>query len=124
MNFLTDRKRATGLGSGHTGAQHHWLTIATSLSLVILVPLFIFTFGYAVGHSFEDVLAFYGNPFVAIITALCLVGGIIHLKTEVDEAVEDYVGGLKRKLTLIAVAGFCYTLMAAGLFALLKLAIQ
>ena len=89
MNFLTDRKRATGLGSGHTGAQHHWLTIATSLSLVILVPLFIFTFGYAVGHSFEDVLAFYGNPFVAIITALCLVGGIIHLKTEVDEAVEE-----------------------------------
>ncbi len=124
MKFLTDRKRATGLGSGGTGADHHWLTIATSLSLVILVPLLIFTFGYAVGHSYEEVLAFYSSPCIAIISALCLVGGIIHLKTEVDEAVEDYVGGIKRKLTLIAVAGFCYALMATGLFALLKLAIQ
>ncbi|WP_434290456.1 succinate dehydrogenase, hydrophobic membrane anchor protein [Celeribacter sp. SCSIO 80788] len=123
MNFLTDRKRATGLGAGGSGVAHHWLTIATSISLIVLVPFFVFVFGSAVGREQADVYAYFSNPFIAIAMALSLVGCVIHLKTEVDEAVEDYVGGLKRKLTLIAVAAFCYALIASGLFAILKLAI-
>lgn len=123
MNFLTDRKRAEGLGAGGHGAQGHWKMIATSLMIAVLLPLSIIIFGCALGNDQATVAEYYGRPFPAIVTALTLIVGITHFKMEVDEAVEDYVGGIKRKLTLIAVAAFSYALMASGLFALVKLAL-
>jgi len=123
MSFITDRKRATGLGAGGHGADHHWQRMVTSIALAIIVPLFIFTFGCALGSSHEDVLAYYSRPFPAIVAGLMLVVGIPHLMREANVAVEDYVGGIKRQLTMIAVSAFSYTLLAAGLFALVKLAL-
>lgn len=123
MSFLTDRKRAQGLGAGGHGADHHWQRMVASICLTVLVPLFIITFGCALGGSYEDVIAFYSRPFSAIVTALTLVVGIPHLMREANVAVEDYVGGIKRQLTMIAVSAFSYTILAAGLFALVKLAL-
>ncbi|WP_370304290.1 succinate dehydrogenase, hydrophobic membrane anchor protein [Pseudooceanicola sp.] len=123
MNFMTDRKRAQGLGAGSEGTQHHWKIMVTSICLVVLVPLFVFTFGSALGGTREEVLAFFARPFPALITAIGLVVGLYHIKMEIDEAVEDYVHGIACKLTLIAVKAVTYTLMAVGLFALLKLAL-
>ena len=77
----------------------------------------------ALSGSREEVLAFFARPVPALIAALGLVVGIRHLMMEAHEAVEDYVGGINRKLTLVAVTAFCYTLMAADLFALLKIAL-
>jgi succinate dehydrogenase / fumarate reductase membrane anchor subunit len=123
MSFITDRKRAGGLGAGGHGADHHWQRMVASIALAILVPLFIFTFGSALGGTYEDVIATYSRPFPAIVAALTLVVGIPHLMREANVAVEDYVGGIKRQLTMIAVSAFSYTVLAAGLFALVKLAL-
>ncbi len=124
MNFLTDRKRAVGLGAGGSGAQQHWKTIATSIALLFLVPSSILIVGCALGGTHSEVLAFFARPVPAIMLAISLVIGISHLKIEAQEAIEDYIGGIKRKLTLIALSGFCYVLTATGLFALLKLALS
>lgn len=123
MKYLTDRKRAEGLGAGGAGSHHHWKMLVSSILILVLVPLFIVVFGSALGGSREEVLAFFARPVPALIAALGLVVGIRHLMMEAHEAVEDYVGGINRKLTLVAVTAFCYTLMAAGLFALLKIAL-
>ena len=123
MSYLTDRKRAQGLGASSAGTHHHWKMMMISMSLVILVPAFIFTFGSILGGSHEQVLAFFSRPFPAVVTALGLVVGIYHFKMEIDEAVEDYVHGVAQKLTLTAVSAFSYTLMAVGLFALARLAL-
>jgi len=123
MAYLTDRKRAEGLGAGGSGAQQHWKMIASSILLTILVPLFVCTFGGLIGEDLVEVTATLGRPVPFIIVALTLVVGINHFKMEADEAIEDYVGGIKRKLTLIAVSAFSYTLIALGLFALLKIAL-
>jgi succinate dehydrogenase / fumarate reductase membrane anchor subunit len=123
MSFITDRKRAVGLGAGGHGADHHWQRMVASISLAILVPLFIFTFGSALGGTYEEVVAYYSRPFPAIVAALTLIVGIPHLMREANVAVEDYVGGIKRQLTMIAVSAFSYTVLAAGLFALVKLAL-
>ncbi|MCG7626999.1 succinate dehydrogenase, hydrophobic membrane anchor protein [Epibacterium sp. MM17-32] len=123
MRFLTDRKRAEGLGAGGTGTHHHWQMMVTSILLVVLVPAFVITFGLGLGGTYEEVLAYYARPLPAIITGLTLVVGVIHLMRETQVAVEDYVHGLAGKLLLIAVAAFSYTLIAAGLFALVKLAL-
>lgn len=124
MNFLTDRKRAQGMGSGRKGTHHHWQMMASSLGLVFLVPLFILTFGTGLGGTQEEVMAFYSRPLPSIIAALTMVFVLNHLKNEVLEAIEDYVHGVAQKLALLIVTGISYTLTAAGLFALVKLALS
>lgn len=123
MRYLTDRKRALGLGAGREGTHHHWQMMVSSICLVPLIPLFIFTFGCVLGSSYEEVLAYYSRPFPAIVAALTLVVGIIHLKNEAVAAIEDYIHGTAGKLSLVAVAAFSYTLIAVGLLALIKLAL-
>jgi len=123
MRYLTDRKRAVGSGSGGEGTHHHWKMMVSSISLAVIAPFFIFTFGAGLGGTFEEVQAYFSRPFVVLVMALGLLVGLNHFKMEIDEAVEDYVHGVAGKLTLIAVNAATYVLMAIGLFALLKLAI-
>ncbi|MEO9781187.1 MAG: succinate dehydrogenase, hydrophobic membrane anchor protein [Sedimentitalea sp.] len=123
MRYLTDRKRAQGLGSSRHGTEHHWQMLVSSILLCVLVPLFIFTFGIGLGGTYEEVIAYFGRPFPAILTALTLIVGINHVKCETQEAIEDYMGGTASKLAYIAVGAFSYTLIAAGLFALVKIAL-
>ena len=123
MNYLTDRKRAAGLGAAGAGTHHHWQMMGTSIALVVLVPLFVVTFAIGLGGTYEDVIAYFARPVPAIITGLTLVVGLIHLKSEDDEAIVDYMHGTAQKLALKFVAALSYTLIAAGLFALVKLAL-
>ncbi|WP_417271401.1 succinate dehydrogenase, hydrophobic membrane anchor protein [Celeribacter sp.] len=123
MSFTTDRKRAEGLGAGGHGAEHHWFMIVSSIGLLILVPLFIFTFGSVLGGTYEEAVAYYSRPFPSIVAGLTLVVGFVHFMRGAQVLLEDYVGGLKRKLSIIAVNMFSYALMATGLFALVKLAL-
>ena len=123
MNYLTDRKRAAGLGAAGAGTHHHWQMMGTSIALVGLVPLFVVTFAIGLGGTYEGVIAFFARPVPAIITGLTLVVGLIHLKAEADEAIVDYMHGTAQKLALKFVAALSYTLIAAGLFALVKLAL-
>ncbi|WP_425099819.1 succinate dehydrogenase, hydrophobic membrane anchor protein [Tropicibacter sp. S64] len=123
MAFLTDRKRATGLGSGRRGTEHHWKMMISSVALVVLVPLFVFTFGAGMGGTYEEVLAYFSRPFPAIVTALTAVVAILHFKAEAEEAIIDYVHGTAGKLALVAVTAFSWALIVSALFALVKLAL-
>jgi succinate dehydrogenase / fumarate reductase membrane anchor subunit len=123
MRYLTDRKRALGLGASGQGTQHFWHMLVGSIALVILMPLFIFTFGAGFSGTREEVIAFFGRPFPAILTALILFVAITHFKRETQEAIEDYVHGLTGKLLYIAVGALAWILIAAGLFALVKIAL-
>lgn len=123
MRFITDRKRAEGLGSARAGTHHHWQMMISSAALVVLVPLFVFTFGVALGDDHKDVLEYFARPFPAIVTALTLIVVTLHCKREAEEAIVDYVHGVKAKLALVAVTVFAWALIAAGLFALVKLAL-
>ncbi|WP_421703244.1 succinate dehydrogenase, hydrophobic membrane anchor protein [Aliiroseovarius sp.] len=123
MRYLTDRKRATGLGSGRAGTHHHWQMMVSSAALVVLVPLFVITFGIGLGGSFEEVQAYYARPFPALITALTLIVGVFHLTHEAQAAVEDYMHGAAQKLTLIGLQALAYVLITTGLFALARMAL-
>ena len=80
MAFLTDRKRAVGMGSAKSGTAHHWAMKKTSVALLILVPFFIFTFGSALGGSYDEITAYYARPFPAIIAGLTIVVGFNHFR--------------------------------------------
>lgn len=123
MAYLTDRKRAVGLGSGRKGTEHHWQMMASSMAMVVMVPLFVVTFGLGLGGTYEEVLAYFSRPLPVIITGLTLVVVVFHCMNEVLEAVEDYVHGVPGMVTLVCVKGISYALIGIGLFALARLAI-
>lgn len=123
MAYLTDRKRATGMGSAKTGTAHHWSMTVSSVGLLVLVPLFIFTFGRVLGSSYEEVLAYYARPFPAIVAALTLVVGMMHFKNGVRVLIEDYVHGAAREFLIIAMICLSYAAAATGLFAIAKIAL-
>ena len=123
MAFLTDRKRASGMGAAHSGTEHHWQMIVTSVALLILIPAFIFTFGSALGRPYEEVLAYYARPMPSLIAALTFLVGFFHFRKGVQTLIEDYVHGLARKVAIIAMICLSYALMAAGLLAVIRLAL-
>ncbi|MCW3782639.1 succinate dehydrogenase, hydrophobic membrane anchor protein [Defluviimonas salinarum] len=123
MRYLTDRKRAEGLGSAKSGTLHHWHMMVSAVGLAILVPLFIFTFGDILGAPHEEVVAYYSRPFPAIVAGLTILIGLYHFKNGAQIAIEDYTHGIVRKLSIIAVTCFSYGLMATGLYALIRLAL-
>jgi succinate dehydrogenase / fumarate reductase, membrane anchor subunit len=122
MAYVTDRKRAAGLGASKTGTLHHWRMMVSSVALIVLVPLFVFTFGTAVGMTHDEVLAYYAQPFPAIVAGLTLVVGFQHFASGIQTAIEDYAGGLTRKALVIAMTCLSWGAAAVGLFAIARLA--
>lgn len=123
MAYMTDRKRAEGLGSAKSGTAHFWAMTQSSVGLLILVPLFIFTFGPILGATYEEAVAYYSRPVPAIVAALTITVGWIHFKSGAATLIEDYAHGLTRHILLIAVTCIAYAAIAAGLFALVRLAL-
>ena len=123
MRYLTDRKRATGMGSAKSGTAHFWAMKVSSVALLILIPLFVFTFGTIVGEDYATVTAYFAHPFPALIAAMTLIVGFEHFQSGAQVLIEDYVHGLAQKITIILIKCISYGLMAMGLFAIAKLAL-
>ena len=123
MAYLTDRKRAEGMGSAKTGTSHHWHMMVSSVGLAILIPLFIFTFGSTLGSSYEEVVAYFSRPFPAIVAGLTIVASMMHFKNGVQVLIEDYVHGTAKKVTIILMICLSYAIAATGLFAIARLAL-
>lgn len=123
MQFLTDRKRAAGLGSAKSGSEQHWNMTVSSYALVVLTPLFVFSFGGILGSSYDQVVAYYSQPYPAILAALFFGVGFMHFKNGVRVLIEDYVHGLMREWLIIATTCLSYAAAATALFALARLAL-
>jgi succinate dehydrogenase / fumarate reductase, membrane anchor subunit len=123
MAFMTDRKRATGMGSAKAGTHHHWSMTVSSVGLLVLVPLFIFTFGQMIGAPHGEVVEYYARPFPAIVAGLTLAVGFMHFKNGVQVLIEDYVHGSMRKPLILVMICVSYGAAATGLFAVAKLAL-
>jgi succinate dehydrogenase / fumarate reductase membrane anchor subunit len=117
MAFLTDRKRATGLGSAKSGTQHFWRTRVQS------VALFFFTFGPILGSSYEEVTAFYARPFPAVVAALTILVSWFHFADGVQVLIEDYVHGLAEKILILLMTCISYAAAAFGIYAVVRLAL-
>ncbi len=123
MAYLTDRKRVEGLGASGTGTKHHWHQIVLSAPLVVLVPLFVFTFGAVLGAPYEEVVAYYSRPVPAVIALLTLTVGWIHYAKGVQVLIEDYTGGIARKVAIVATTCLSYAAALACVYALARLAL-
>ncbi|KFI31410.1 succinate dehydrogenase, hydrophobic membrane anchor protein [Haematobacter massiliensis] len=123
MRYLTSRKQAEGLGSAKTGTHHHWQMQVKGMALVILIPLFIFTFGPMLGRPYAEVAAYYARPFPAIVAGLTFIVGLIHFKEGAQIMIEDYTDGNARKILILLSTFISYAAAAAGVYALIRLAL-
>lgn len=123
MRYITPRKAAMGLGSARAGTDHHWNITVSSYALIILTPLFLIAVGQAIGLPREAVIAHFGRPFPAIITALFVIVGMAHfIKGSQGGTITDYVHGTAQHLSMVAIAIFGWSVIAAAIFALAKMA--
>lgn len=123
MRYLTDRKRAEGRGAAGSGTEHHWAMTVSSVGLALLVPVWLYIFGSALGGTHDAVLAVFARPFPAILTALVLVVGMRHFAMGATMMIEDYARGTIRKALIIGVISLSWAVAATGLFALARIAL-
>jgi succinate dehydrogenase / fumarate reductase membrane anchor subunit len=123
MRYLTDRKRAVGRGAGHTGTEHHWAMQVSSVALAMMVPVWIWIFGSALGGTRAEVLDTFARPFPAILTGLLLVVGMRHFAMGATMMIEDYAHGTMRKALIIGAVSLSWVIAATGLFALARIAL-
>ena len=123
MNYLTSRKRAEGMGSARQGTSHHVAMTVSGWALLFIVPVFVFVLARTIGHGFEAVRGTFANPFVAILTALFLFVGMRHFAKGAQMAIEDYAHGFTRDALVMLANAVAYLTIAAGFYALIKLAL-
>ena len=123
MAYLTDYKRARGLGSAKSGTAHHWSMVVTSVALLVLIPCFIFTFAPMIGQSHQAVLAYYSRPVPALIAILTFAISFVHFNGGVQVLIEDYVQGLARKILIIVMSCVSYSAVAVAIFAIARIAL-
>lgn len=121
--YITDRKRAAGLGASGTGTDHHWRMTVSSYALLILVPLFVLVVGAGLGMPFLEARAYYASFWPALIAGGTFAVGLIHFHQGFRVLIEDYVHGHARKLLIIGGMALSYALIGAALWAILRLAL-
>ncbi|AXC49875.1 succinate dehydrogenase [Paracoccus suum] len=123
QHFYTPRKAAEGLGSARSGTAAHWAMTVSAVALAILTPLVIGLTGSAIGLEQPDVIGLIGRPGPAILLGLFIVVGMIHWIRGTRILIDDYMRGLARTWTLIAVQIVGWAVMAAGIYALARMAL-
>lgn len=123
--YRTDRQRVAGLGSAKEGTGHWLSQRVTAIALLPLLPVFILTFGHALGKPLHAVKEIYAHPFNAIVAALTIVVTFRHLQLGLQVVIEDYVHEPAAKTaSLLANTLICWALMFTGLFGVAKLALS
>jgi succinate dehydrogenase / fumarate reductase membrane anchor subunit len=116
--------RARGYGSAKEGVSTF---LAERISAVALVPLtlwFVFSVARLPLLSYSAVRHWVEAPSVAVTLVLFLAVLFYHSSLGVKVVVEDYVAGEGKKLVTLLLVKFAHAaLAAAGIFAVLKIAL-
>lgn len=124
MHFITPRKAATGLGAaGPAATQSHWAMTVSSVALAILTPAFLLVIGHAIGLPRIGVLAYFSQPYPAIVTGLFLIIGMFHYIRGTRIMIDDYLDHTERKVAIIFSEIFGWIVIAAAIYALARMAL-
>ncbi|WP_028006807.1 succinate dehydrogenase, hydrophobic membrane anchor protein [Solimonas flava] len=117
--------RARGLGAAKDGVHHFWVLRVSALALIPLSLWFVFSVAcLASGPAdFYAVQHWVSAPSVAVALVLFLATALYHSVLGVEEVILDYSTGPAR-LTLLLASKFLHAIVAAaGIFAVLKVAL-
>ena len=104
-----------------SGTHHHKRMMRSSIALVFLMPLFIFSVGPVFGSPYSEVIAFLSRPFNALLMFVSLSVIFVHFSFGVQVLIEDYVRGEARSTLILVMNLVCYTAIGMSLFALIRI---
>lgn len=122
MNDMnTPLGKVRGLGSAKTGTHHWW---AQRVSAIANIPLVIWFVISMMGHASSDyttLLSWMQVPFVAVLMILLVINMSWHMRLGVQIAIEDYVHGRARVVSLLTLDFATVVLAVLGVFSILKI---
>jgi succinate dehydrogenase / fumarate reductase membrane anchor subunit len=124
MKIETPLAAVRGLGSAKSGTEHWWLQRVTAVANLPLVILAASCIVYHLGASRAEVVASFGNPFVAIPFALAFISVLWHMRLGMQAIIEDYVHGTAAKFICLLLNNFyAASLGGAAGYAVLKMSL-
>jgi succinate dehydrogenase / fumarate reductase membrane anchor subunit len=115
--------RVLGHGSAHEGA-HHWRAQrVTAMALLLLVPWLLICLATLPDLSWTTLEAWISGLGHATLLVLLLLAASWHSQLGVQVVIEDYVRGAGRMVALLVSAFLHVVLAAAGVLAVLRVAL-
>lgn len=101
-----------------SATRHFKIMGISSMILLVLIPLFIFTFGRILGSDYQEVRAYYAQPFPALVAILTFIVGFYHFNLGAHMMINDYTRLRTRKILLTLCLAVSYSAMLLGCLAL------
>ena len=111
------------MGYSKSLINHHFAMKLSSIALLFLIPVFIFTFGSVIGEDHKTVVEYFSKPVPALIVALTLIIGLQHFQSGAQTLIEDYVRGGGFMIATIFVKVLSYCLIGVGLYSIARIAL-
>ncbi len=122
---LTPLKDVRAMGSAKSGTSHFFRSRTTGLALGLLTLPFLAILINLQGASHARLQLAAANPLVALVFLLVVAVSAYHMKLGMQVIIEDYIHDEGRKIAaLIANSFFSWTLGAAGVLAVLRMALR
>lgn len=121
---LTSLARARGLGAARRGTGDFWRQRLTSIAGLPLTIAAVVLIASCAGADHATVMRRLGNPLAALVLVLTVLNFTVHMWIGMQVIIEDYVHGIVAKIALVvANTGFSATVGAAGVLALVRIAV-
>ena len=124
MSLRSPLGRVLGTGAARQGVHHWWMQRLTSLALVPLSIWFLVSLLALPSFDHATVAAWMAQSWTALLLMLFVLIATWHSQLGVRVVVEDYVHGAGLKTLTLVTVSFAHLLLgAAGVFAVLKVAL-
>jgi len=124
MGNGTELGRVRGLGAAKSGVHHWWMQRVTAIANVVLLLWFVISLVRLPGLDYASVIVWLHQPVAAVPMLLLIVSVFWHFRLGFQVFIEDYVHDEGSKLlALLALNFYALAGAAAGIFAVLKIAL-
>lgn len=124
MSLRSPMRRVLGAGSAKEGVHHWWQQRLTSVALVPLAVWFVVSLLTLPSFDHGTVAAWMGQSPTALLLILLVLVAAWHSHLGVRVVVEDYVPAPGARTVTLTLLSFLHALLAAaGVFAVLKVAL-